>query len=412
MAGVVEAAKIMPLRSRNLRDFAYPIVYPGSATVNVLVVGDSHTSGMYGADEGRWYMGLCAALPITIKGFWHASGDNYFHSNVYATGGTHTVTALNVGPTQHATHGSIAPFTVNECTWSADEDGVLVSRQDHNSVMAYLRGGNPFRSAALNATLWYYRTTDGVTDIRMRSGYTDDSYTQDATGVDLSGATGYATRTQTIASADKLARWDMITGGASEAGKRFLPLGGVRWQHQDPTGGVSLYFIGNSGASATDYVDTTICSDTALAGLMSFAGGFDRIIWILGTNMEAAESAAITTVWKAQMIAAARRWGAASISAGRTPMHLFITGHDSNITARLSDMATACDEAAKANGDIASVDTAGGLPNYTVTNARYLKDGVHFNLNGSFAVPGALAMAMQSAVDVSPVSDRVSRNWR
>ena len=393
----------MSLIARRLYEFAYPLYYPGSGTERLCVVGDSHASYINGSSE-RWFNGIIRTWNIRLTG-WYTPAGSTLNSCIDSPNAARTITTLTIGSTQHPTDGVIAPHEIARHSWTGNEaTDSLIRRADWSSEEQYIRNGNYLKNQACLARVHYWRRTNSLTTCRMRGGYTTDSYTTDSTR-DLSGTQGYATIDLPIAAhASNLHRWDCFTGAEAENTKELTFIGHT-YQAQDPSSGVILYSVGNAGLKAEDYASSTTVGDSTLwqnwSSAVTSGTGFSRIIIVIGTNMTAGESAAITTVWKANVLSMTRKILDAQKSIGRSGcMALLVTGHDANITSRLPDMATAMDEISASNNDIAFLDTAALLPEFPEYNVRWLADGVHTNNVGSQFLAGIVNSMLQR--DLSP----------
>lgn len=401
----------MAIRSRRLAEWAHPLMYPGSSLKRLLIVGDSHASMSNGDGTSttpeRWFHGIVRTWPINIHGYYSQLG-----STLHTTTPNGSMSGLAIGPTQHPTDGCIAPHDVGRL--NGNFNGQLWVRSD--AIAANFlknRNGNFLNQAALNVKIGWWARSDSYASIRMRSGYTDDSYTEDTSGIDLRGAGAYASRTMPIAAAAKTFRWDSICANVSGEGT-FI---GHRFELQSPGGGVSIASIGNGGRTAADYAHaTTICNDARWTDWLTMFGPYDRILFIYGTNMSAGEAANITGVWGPNALTAAQRVLSLNQAAGgpSDAMGLLVTGHDANITGRLADMATAIDACSAADTRLAHFDSAACLPNFVEMSAgntgaeaavrRWLTDEgggvyVHHNSAGAILTAAVVGAAMQAAVD-------------
>lgn len=394
----------MATKSRRLREWSYPILYPGSATTRVLIVGDSHASNLNnGAAEQRYEYGIARNFPTRFTGFFSFNG-SWLCQSINSGAGS----LLAVGTTQHPDDGCIAP---HECVRYAYGAGVATDTLIHRlpyaaATLAQTYGGNRFANqACVSRIAWWARATSLQT-CRCRSyDSTFGTNTEDVTLDMRSAGTGVGTGNYRYRDFNHTADadaplWDCLTGAEDET-SRELTFIGSRFQLADPSGGVVLASIGNGGRTAADYVSTsTIADNDAWDWFIETFGPFHRIKIVLGTNMSAGEAAAITTVWRDNMLAFAERLLARNDWANgpADAMVLLTTGHDANITARLPDMATAIDSCSSANPRIAHYDLAADLVPYATLNSTYLADGVHFNAAGADYVAQKLAAAMVSSI--------------
>lgn len=377
-----------------LADWASPLIYPGTATKRLLIVGDSHASyvnTLGGGPGDRWIQGVFRTWPINVVGYY-APGGCPVHTAL-VNGGAST---LAIGATQHATDGCLAPQEVTQ--FNGNLNGQILGRFDASAAnFALMKMGNRINHAALNVKVGWWRNAASYSSARFRSGFTDDSYTEDTSGINLAGANGYNSRTMAIAaSATKDFRWDSI--GANVTGEwNFI---GNRYELATSPGGVSVASIGNGGQTAAAYAHaTTICTDARWTDWLTMFGPFDRIMFVLGTNMSAGESADITGVWKANMASFTTRLMNLNATAGATnAMGLVITGHDAGITSRYANMAAALRTIPAGDSRMAYSDTWADLPPYATLNATYLADGVHFNAAGAILVGQTLADQMTQAI--------------
>lgn len=384
----------MSFPSLAMQQWSYPLVNPGSAVKRLCLVGDSHTSELNnGATEQRYIYGICRQWPINVHGLFAHAGLWPWTST--PNGG---MSFLAASATQHATDGSIAPHEIGQV--SGNINGQIFLRTDAVAAsFATMRNGNKMNHAALTVKVGWWANAGSYSSIRMRSGFTDDTYTEDTSGISLVGAGAYASRSMPIgADAVRDFRWDSL--GANVTGEGNLI--GTRIELTSPAGGVSIASIGNGGKTAADYAHaTTICSEARWQDWLTMFGPFDRFMVVLGTNMAAAESANIVGVWGPNMLTFAQKLLRLNAAAGgpSDAMVLLITGHDANITTRLSDMAAAIAACANADARIAHYDSARVIQNergidYTALAATYLADGVHFNGLGADLVGDVIGDAM------------------
>ena len=408
----------MAALSRRLRQFAYPILYPGSGRKRVCFIGDSHVSyinSLSGSSEDRYIYGALRKWQMQCDGLYSPGG-----SPLWITTFNAGFASLSVGALQHSVQGYIAPHDVAQITPGAPiADGTLLIRSDCDATaLGNIYRGNPFTSQALTAKIIWWGRADSLQTVRMRSGYTNDTYTEDTSNIDTRGADAYSSRSMSIASsASLIPRWDSFTGSENETGREWTYIG-MRLERATSTGGVSFACLGNGGMSATDYTDGTICNDARLQDWLAAVGPFDRFIQVTGTNMEVAESADIRGVWAAKSLAMSQKFLTLNAAAGgpSDAMVLQITGHDANITGRYAAMADAVASCSAADPRIAHLDTWGVLQsrgiNYAAMAATYLApDGVHFNSAGADLL-GGLLWEMFVTPPNAESSDRSARTSR
>jgi len=383
---------------RRLREWSGQLMNPGNACKRLLVLGDSHSSMFSSVTEQRWIYGVCKSWSMNITGLYSQGGAFFLDTSINASSSNRPI-----GTSQHPTDGIIAPHDVTRIAGVNLNTDTLLWRQDFlPTPMSQFRNGNLFRNNPINVKIGWWGRSDSYQTVRMRSGYTDDTYTTDASNLDMRGASEYKSRTMLIDAANKNARFDAFAGSETETSREWTVIG-TRFELLDPTGGVSIACTGNGGQSAADYLDqTTICSDARWVDWIRMWGPFDRILINLGSNMEPDEEAAITTVWRNNILGVARRILAHNATAGgpSDAMALLISPHDCTVGARFPEMAIALDSCSAQDGRLAHLHCGSALPNHTELAANWLEPTeVHTLASGAVLVANALGMAMQASGD-------------
>jgi len=411
--------------TRRVGQWASPLLNPGTACKRLCIVGDSHTSYLNnGATAQRLIYGVSRQLPVRIHGIYAPAGNHTWTTTI-----TGSASTLAIGASQHPTDGCLAPQEVIQVAYgSAVASNTLIFRSDF--IAAQFDGfvnGNLMKNVAMTVRIGWWASSGGddLQTVRMRAGFTDDSYTTDTSNIDLRG-TEYEHLDMSISATNKDIRWDSLTGAEDETGREWNFIG-HRFERTSPGGGISIASIGNGGRTAADYAHaTTVCTDARWIDWLTMFGPFDRFMLVLGTNMSASEEASITGVWRNNMLAVAQRLLTMNTAAGgpADAMVLIVTGHDANITGRYADMATAINSCSMADSRIAHADTWGSIMgqgiDYAEMNASYLADGVHFNAAGADLLGQTLADLIDNAASTDsgsggtsdPRSSRVSRVLR
>lgn len=402
----------MAIKSRRLLEYAYPLLNP-SGVERLLIVGDSLASMVNSGAEQRHYYGICKSWPMRIVGHHTFNGSWLCQSINSGAGAT-----LNIGPTQHPDDGCIAPHECIRYNYgSATATDTLIHRLPYDAAtLARVRSGNLFANVPVTSRVAWWARSNSLQTCRCRTfdsafgtGTEDVTLDMRTAGTAI-GSAGYRYRDFSHGASAAAPLWDCLTGAEDETGRELTFLGS-RFELTTPGNGVSIANIGNGGNSAADYLDaTTISTDARWVDFMQMWGPFDRILLVLGTNMEPAEEADIVGVWGPNMLGVGERLLAHNASAGGSSdtMVGMITGYDSNITGRLDDMATAIANCSAANGRIMHFDTVSCLPNYAELDANWLHtDGIHQNVAGGLMLAMPLGCAMAAAVD-SPFSNSMA----